>query len=102
VIFAYHLQSPRPSFVEDMTDEEKAVMAEHTEYWKGLLADGVAVFFGPVLHPDGPYGLAVVEVADQEHIERITAGDPAVRSGMTARAYPVLGGYVRPVADRQA
>ncbi|MEV6491668.1 YciI family protein [Actinoplanes sp. NPDC051633] len=96
MIFAYRLQSPRPTFVVDMTDEEKAVMAEHTEYWKGLLADGVAVCFGAVLDPAGPYGLAVVEAEDQAHIERIAAGDPAVRSGMTAQAHPMPGGFVRP------
>jgi uncharacterized protein len=101
VIFAYRLQSPRPSFVVDMTDEEKAVMAEHTEYWNGLLADGVAVCFGAVLDPAGPYGLAVVEAQDQAHIERITAGDPAVRSGMTAQAHPMPGAFVRPAPSTQ-
>ena len=98
MIFAYNLLSPRPSFVTDMTDEEKAVMAEHTEYWKGLLADGVAVCFGAVLDPAGPYGLAVVEAEDQAHIERIAANDPAVRGGMTAKFHVMPGGFVRPVA----
>ena len=74
-------------------------MAEHTEYWKGLLADGVAVCFGPVLDPAGPYGLAVVEADDQADLERRTAGDPAVRSGMTAVAHPMLGGFVRPASS---
>src|SRR5690349_14417210 len=81
MIYAYQLRSPRPTFVTDMTDAEQAVMAEHSEYWKGLLADGVAVCFGAVLDPAGPYGLAVVEVVDHAQIERIAADDPAVRAG---------------------
>ncbi|WP_035857712.1 YciI family protein [Cryptosporangium arvum] len=84
-----------PHVVTDMTDAEQAVMAEHTEYWKGLLADGVAVCFGAVLDPAGPYGLAVVEVVDHAQIERIAADDPAVRAGLTAEAHPMPGGFVR-------
>ena len=97
MIYAYNLLSPRPTFVTDMTDEEKAVMAEHTEYWKGLLADGVAVCFGAVLDPAGPYGLAVVEVDGQVHIDQIAADDPAVRAGLTAEFHLMPGGFVRPV-----
>ncbi|GAA0267329.1 YciI family protein [Cryptosporangium japonicum] len=96
MIYAYQLRSPRPTFVTDMTDEEKAVMAEHTEYWKGLLADGVAVCFGAVLDPAGPYGLAVVEVGDQAEVDRIAAADPAVRAGLKVEAHPMPGGFVRP------
>lgn len=96
MLFAYRLQSPRPTFVTDMTDEERAVMATHTDYWNGLLADGVAVCFGAVLDPAGPYGLAVVEADDQAHVDRIAAADPALRCGMTAHAYPMPGGSARP------
>jgi uncharacterized protein YciI len=96
VIFALNLLAPRPSFVDDMTDEEKAVMGEHVEYWTGLMADGIAVVFGPVLDPAGPYGLGVVEVESQEQLERLIAGDPAVRAGLTTKAYPMPGTVVRP------
>jgi uncharacterized protein YciI len=96
VIFAFNLLPPRPTFVDDMTDDEKAMMDRHVEYWQGLMADGVAVVFGPVLNPDGGYGLAVVEVSGQEQAERLIAGDPAVRGGLTCRAYPMPGAFVRP------
>ncbi len=96
--FAFRLMAPRPTFVEDMTDDERATMAEHAGYWRGLLADGVAVVFGPVLDPAGPYGLAVVEVDDQEHVDRIIAADPAVRSGLKTEVYPMPGAVVRPFA----
>ena len=96
--FAFRLIAPRPTFVEDMTDAERAMMAEHAEYWKGLLADGVAVVFGPVLDPAGPYGLAVVEVDGPEQVDRILAGDPAVRGGLKAEVHPMMGAIVRPFA----
>jgi hypothetical protein len=96
--FALRLIAPRPTFVEDMTDDERAMMAAHTEYWRGLLADGVAVVFGPVLDPAGPYGLAVVEVDDPGQMDRIIAGDPAVRGGLKAEAHPMMGAIVRPFA----
>ena len=95
---AFHLIAPRPTFVEDMTDAERAVMAEHAAYRQQLLADGVAVVFGPVLHPAGPYGLAVVEVADQEHVDRIIAADPAVRAGLKTQVHPMINAVVRPYA----
>ncbi len=96
--FAFRLIAPRPTFVQDMTDEERGTMAEHAEYWRGLLADGVAVVFGPVLDPAGPYGLAVVEVDGPEHVERIIAADPAVRSGLKTEVHPMPGAVVRPFA----
>ena len=94
--YAFRLIAPRPTFVQDMTDEERATMAEHAEYWKGLLAEGVAVVFGPVLDPAGPYGLAVVEVSDRAHVDRIIAADPAVRAGLKTEVYPMLDPVVRP------
>ena len=100
MIFAFNLLPPRPTFVDDMTDDERAMMDRHVEYWRGLLADGVAVVFGPVLNPDGGYGLAMVEVSGQEQAERLIAGDPAVRGGLTCKAYPMPGAFVRPAPAR--
>jgi uncharacterized protein len=100
VIFAFHLIPPRATFADDMTDDEKAMMGRHVEYWQALMADGVAVAFGPVRNPDGAYGLAVVEVSGQEHAERLIAGDPAVRGGLSCKAYPMPGAFVRPGAAR--
>ena len=96
--FALRLIPPRPTFVQDMTDEEKAMMAGHVDYWRGLLAEGVAVVFGPVLDPAGPYGLAVVEVDGPEQVDRIIAGDPAVRGGLKVEAHAMRGAIVRPFA----
>ena len=97
--FAIRLIAPRPTFVQDMTEAEQAMMAEHAEYWNGLLAEGVAVVFGPVLDPAGPYGLAVVEVDDPERVEKITAADPAVRGGLRTEVFPMATAIVRPFSS---
>ena len=78
--WVYVLRPPRQSFVDDMTDEESAVMREHFGYLKQLLADGKLILAGPSLGP--VFGLAVFEAGDEAEARRIMAGDPAVSSGV--------------------
>ena len=67
--FLYKLIPPRPTFVQDMTEAERKAMEEHAIYWKGLIDRGIAIIFGLVLDPKGPWGVAIVEVADEsEHV----------------------------------
>lgn len=96
-VFAYTLIPPRPTFALDMTEGERAVMAEHAGYWTGLRDQGTAIAFGPVLDPAGHWGLAVVEVASDAEVDRIRDNDPAVRTGTgTVAVYPMPGAVVRP------
>ena len=91
------LNPPRPTFAMDMTPAEAATMAAHGEYWRGLLADGKAVAFGPVLDPAGVWGLGVLEVDDPAEVEKITAADPAVAGGVGRMdTFPMLTATVRP------
>lgn len=55
--FLYKLIPPRPTFVQDMTEAEIKAMEEHAVYWKGLTDRGIAIAFGLVLDPKGPWGL---------------------------------------------
>lgn len=71
------LNPPRPTFMMDMTAEEKIIMQAHVGYWDSLLNDGIAIVFGPVGNPKGAYGVGVVSVEDEEHLKKIIAGDPA-------------------------
>ena len=71
------LTPPRITFVDDMTDEERSIMNQHVIYWRGLLDKGIAIVFGPVMDPKGPFGMAVVEVGNAEQLNEIVAGDPA-------------------------
>jgi len=79
--FVLRLISPRPTFPQDITDEEKGIMQRHAQYWRGLMAQGFVLVFGPVLDPKGVYGLAVVEVGDESQVTEFIAGDPATAIG---------------------
>jgi uncharacterized protein len=92
MIHAYRLVAPRPTFAQDMTADEGAVMAEHAAYWHGLVDAGSAVLFGPVADPAGFWGLAVVETGSAADAERIRDEDPAVARG-------VCHGEMHPMID---
>jgi uncharacterized protein YciI len=80
--FAYKLIPPRRTFAHDMTDAEAQVMGRHGAYWSDLVRQGTALVFGPVLDPDGTWGLAVVRAASSEDVEALGTGDPAVAEGV--------------------
>lgn len=79
--FLCRLLAPRPTFVMDMTDEERAVMQQHALYWRAALAAGNVVVFGPVGDPQGPWGMGVVRAADEAALREWADQDPAILSG---------------------
>jgi uncharacterized protein YndB with AHSA1/START domain len=79
--FLCRLLAPRPTFVMDMNDAERAVMQEHALYWRAAMAAGNVVVFGPVGDPQGPWGMGVVRGADEAAVRAWTAKDPAILSG---------------------
>lgn len=80
--FLFKLVPPRPTFPMDMTATEAAIMQEHFAYWRRLLGDSKAVVYGPVMDPSGPYGIAVLEVEDEDSAREIGNNDPAIESGV--------------------
>ena len=87
--FLYKLIPTRPTFSQDMTEVERRVMQEHAIYWKGLTGRGTAIVFGLVLDPKGPWGVAIVEVADEPDARALGTNDPAVKAGLTFEVYPM-------------
>jgi len=79
--FLIRLIPPRPTFAQDMTNEEKLLMQEHVAYWTQLAEKGVALLFGPVADPAGSYGIGVVAVEREEQVAVLTANDPVTASG---------------------
>jgi uncharacterized protein YciI len=79
--FVLKLISPRPTFPQDITQEETAIMQQHAQYWHGLMEKGFVLVFGPVLDPKGVYGLAVVEAENEAQVQSFIAGDPALAIG---------------------
>src|ERR671915_568545 len=79
--FLYRLLPPRPTFAQDMSSAEADVMERHVGYWQDLLNRDVALAFGPVLHPEEPWGLGLLNLDDGQAAQAIGEGDPAVQSG---------------------
>ena len=73
---------PRPDFgPHNFSAEEADVMQRHGGYWQQKLERGDAVAFGPVLDPNGPWGLALLDTDDEEVARQAGDADPAVESG---------------------
>jgi uncharacterized protein YciI len=85
--FLYKLIPSRPTFVQDMTETERKVMQEHGIYWNGMKDLGIAIVFGLVLDPKGPWGLGIVEVENEQDAHAIGKNDPAVKAGLTFEVY---------------
>ena len=73
---------PRPTFAEDATQAEEALMEQHLAYWKDLSDKGLWLFGGPVLDPRGVYGILVVQAATEDEARALGNGDPAVKAGV--------------------
>jgi uncharacterized protein YciI len=96
--FFYKLIPPRPTFPADMTEKEGAVMQEHFGYWARLIEERRAVAYGPVMDPNGTYGVAVVDVDDEATARGIAEGDPAItaNAGFGFEVHPMPDAIVRP------
>jgi uncharacterized protein len=89
--FFVKLIAPRPTFAMDMNDDEKKMMQEHFLYWKGRQGAGEVLVFGPVLDPKGPYGMGVIEAADETAARNFADADPAMKAGVgfACEIYPM-------------
>jgi uncharacterized protein len=87
--FAIKLNPSRPDFAQTMTDEERALMHQHAEYWKKSMGKGKVIVFGPVLDPKAVYGFGIVAVDDEQEVKDFVAGDPAGRIN-NYEYYPML------------
>ena len=83
--FFCRLIAPRPTFPWDMSDDEKVLMGRHAEYWKDMCDRGVVLVYGPVLDPNGPFGMGVFEGADEAEVKRHTAADPVMQANIGFR-----------------
>ena len=84
--FVYRLIAPRATFSADMTDEERATLAEHGRYWTKLMEEGKAIAFGPVHDPAGSYGLGLLIAHDIDEAEALRDADPAILAAHGLRA----------------
>lgn len=75
--YFFKLNPSRPTFAQDMSTEERAIMLQHVAYWAELMNKGLVVVFGPVMDPKEVYGVGVVEVETEEQLKELIKNDPA-------------------------
>jgi uncharacterized protein YciI len=86
---AYYLLKllpPRPTFPFDMTDPERELMQKHSEYWQMFTDKGAVIAVGPVLDPDGPWGVGIIEVDDDNAAQTLADNDPVVKGNAGFRS----------------
>ena len=79
--FYCKLNAPRPTFLQDMSPDEAAIMKEHAVYWRGFLEKGNVVAFGLVADVGGAFGVGLVEFDTESQAREFTNNDPTIRSG---------------------
>jgi len=77
----YFLHAPREDFAATMTDDERAVWAEHFERLKQMHADGTLILAGPTLGHINT-GICVFEAADEASARAVMETDPAITAGV--------------------
>jgi uncharacterized protein len=88
--FYLRLIAPRPTFPADITEQEKALMGEHSVYCEQQFAAGKLLAYGPVMAPGGAFGVAILEVADEAEAREFGENDPSVRGGLNRfEVYPM-------------
>jgi uncharacterized protein len=77
--FFLKLVPARPTFAQDMSAEERAIMQEHVGYWSELMKQGKVHVYGPVLDPAGVYGIGIVEADSMAEVDELIELDPATK-----------------------
>jgi uncharacterized protein YciI len=67
----------RPTFPQDISPEEAALMQTHSVYWAELMQQGRVHAYGPVMDPAGTYGMGVLSAESIAEVQGLLANDPA-------------------------
>ena len=57
-------------------------MDKHKAYCQQHFEQGKLLVYGPVMAPEGAFGLAILEVADESEARQFGENDPSVSAGM--------------------
>jgi uncharacterized protein YciI len=65
-------------------------MALHSAYCQQQFEAGNLLIYGPVMAPEGAFGMGIMEVADEAEARQLCENDPSVLTGMNRFAiYPM-------------
>jgi hypothetical protein len=85
--FAFKGIPPRPTFNQDMTEEEGNILRQNVAYWA---KQSGTIFVGAVSGTDG-YGFVVVELENEDEARAIVANTPCEKAGlMKTEIYPMM------------
>ena len=91
------LHPPRPDFPDGATAAEEHAMTHHAAWWQAMADEGYAIAVGPVLDPEGVWGLALVWADSEADALRLVKGDPVLTAGLGFRYTAVqMGGLILP------
>ena len=89
--FFFKLIPLRATFPHDITPEEESLMDEHAAYFRKHFDEGRLLLYGPVMAPDGAFGIGVLEVAGEADARAFGENDPSVRGGLNRfEIYPMF------------
>jgi uncharacterized protein YciI len=80
--FFFKLIPPRATFPADITDGERALMAQHAAYCQQEFDAGKLLTYGPVMATTGAFGMGILEVADEAAARHFGENDPSVLGGL--------------------
>ena len=83
--FLMKLIPPRPTFPADATTPELEAMDRHSDYIRHLVDTGAVFAAGPVIDPEGTWGVAIAEAEDAAAAREICNADPVIRAGLGFR-----------------
>lgn len=66
----------------DANAEELALMKQHAAYLEEEFLAGKVLLYGPVLAPEGAFGIAILEVENEAEAREFGEKDPSVVAGM--------------------
>ncbi len=79
--FLFRYEPVRPDFtLQNVTEAERPVLAEHGAYLKSLTDQGKMILAGQAFDPKGLWGIAIVSAPDAEAATAMLEADPVIKS----------------------
>ncbi|WP_088042412.1 YciI family protein [Bacillus sp. EAC] len=87
--FIYVIKPVRSTFLNDSTEEERAIVSEHFHYLQNLNNEKTVFLAGRTEAAE--FGIVILNTETRQKAEEIMNNDPAVmKNVMTAELYPFL------------
>jgi uncharacterized protein YciI len=80
--FHFKLIPPRPTFAQDASAEELAIMKKHSDYFDEQFRAGKLLLYGLVLAQEGAFGIGILEVENEAEAREFGENDPSVLAGL--------------------